>query len=274
MKTWFRRIALALAAFMVLGYLAICVFMYGSQEELIFHPTHEGAAMQALREAPGNEVFDLHREDAELHGALVLAPVEQPAPLLMYFGGNAEPVALKAESFAWMKEHRAHLLFLPYRGYDGSTGSPGADDMRADVLAAYDSVRTNPHVDPKQIYAMGYSLGSGLASYLAHQRELAGVVLVAPYRRLGEIAETAYPWLPVSSLLAHDFDTLAVAAEVEEQLLVIHGTQDTLIPIEHGHDVVAAWKGPSKLLPLEGQGHNGCSADERTQVALREFMGL
>ena len=273
-KRWFRRIALVLVSLLSVGYVAICVLMYQAQAEMIFHPTHEGAVMQSLRDDPANESFDLEREGAELHGALVLAPGEAPAPLLIYFGGNAEAVGHKAETFAWLKEARAHLLFLPYRGYDGSTGAPGADELRADSLAAFDAAIANPRVDATRVYAMGYSLGSGLASHLAHQRQLAGVVLVAPFRRLGELAEGSYPWLPVAALLEHDFDTLGVAPETDEKLLVVHGTDDTMIPIEHGRDVVSAWKGPAELLVLDGQGHNGSSGDPRTQRAVRAFMEL
>lgn len=269
-----RRIGLGALSALGLGYLLICGLMYQAQDDLIFHPTHEQAALDELRESPGNEPFDLERQGAHLRGALVLAPVSEPAPVLIYFGGNAEAVALKAEAFAWMKSAGAHLLFVPYRGYDGSSGKPNADEMRADALAVFDELLANPRVDTQRIYALGYSLGTGLASHLADKRGLAGLVLLAPYRRLGEIAEQSYPWLPVAALLNHDFDTLGVADEIDESLLVIHGAKDSLIPIEHGRDVVKAWKGHAELLALPDRDHNGMSTDERTHLALRKFMAL
>lgn len=274
MSARLRRISLGALFVAAFGYLAICLFMYQAQDDLLFHPTHEQAAIDELRESKGNEAFDLKREGAHLRGVLVLAEVDTPAPVLLYLGGNAEAVALKAKSFAWMKSAGAHLLFVPYRGYDGSSGKPDADEMRADVLAVFDALLANPHVDRERVYAIGYSLGTGLASHLAHKRELAGLVLLAPYRRLGEIAEQSYPWLPVRALLNHDFDTLSVAGNIDETLLVIHGEDDSLIPIEHGRDVVEAWKGPAELVALPDQGHKGMASDERTHRAVRAFMGL
>lgn len=273
MKSAMKTAAGALAGATVAGYVLICAYMYSAQAELIFHPTSGEAQMKALCEGPA-EAFDLVNDGIELHGALLLSKADAPAPVLMYFGGNAESVSGRADDYEWMRDAGVHLLLLPYRGYDGCGGAPGADGIRADALAAYDHLAEHPRVDPTRIYALGYSLGSGVADYLSTQRKLAGLMLVSPYRRLGEIAEQEYPWLPVSSLIEHDFENLAYAPNNETPLIVAHGDQDALIPIDHGRDIVEAWKGPAQLVTLEGHAHNGSSTHPRAQAALREMLGL
>jgi dipeptidyl aminopeptidase/acylaminoacyl peptidase len=273
MKSAMKTTAGGLAGATLVGYALICAFMYSAQTELIFHPTSGASEMKALCEGPG-EAFDVNNAGVELHGALILSDTEGPSPVLMYFGGNAESVSGRAEDYAWMREAGVHLLLLPYRGYDGCGGSPSADGIRADALAAYDHLTEHPRVDPEKIYALGYSLGSGVADYVSTERKLAGLMLVSPYRRLGEIAEREYPWLPVSSLIEHDFENLAYASDNETPLIVAHGDQDTLIPIEHGRDIVEAWKGPARLVTLDGHAHNGSSTHPKAQAALREMLGL
>ena len=273
MKPVLKKIAGGLGGTLVLGYVGICAFMYASQEELIFHPTAHAEQMATLCASEQSEAFDLERDEAELHGALIVADVDAPAPVLMYFGGNAEAVDGRAEDYAWMRQAGVHLLLLPYRGYDGCSGSPSADGLRADALAAYDRIAAHPKVDPTKIYALGYSLGSGVATHLAHERELAGLMLAAPFRRLGEIAEGSYPWLPVASLIEHDFDSLGYAPDIRTPLVVVHGDADTLIPMDHGKSLVDAWGGPARLVPLKGQGHNGSSTHADAQQALREMLG-
>lgn len=253
-------------------YVGICVLAYAKQTDLIFFPTAHGERLEALTNNPANEAFDVAREDAELHGVLLLAPGEDPAPLLIYFGGNGESVSGRARDFAWLRGEQVHLLLLPYRGYDLSTGEPGADALRSDALAAYDQAIEHPRVDRQRIYALGYSLGSGVATYLASQRPLAGLMLAAPFRRLGEIAERDYSWLPVSHLLEHDFDSARHAPDIETPLVVVHGDADTLIPQQHGRDLVQMWGGPSRFISLEGQGHNGSSTHPHSQQALRELL--
>ena len=41
--------------------------------------------------------------------------------------------------YAWLRDAGVHLLLLPYRGYDGCGGTPSADGLRADALAAYEA---------------------------------------------------------------------------------------------------------------------------------------
>ncbi len=274
MVRWARRILITLLSLVIVGYLSICVVMYVRQGEMIFHPTADGERILALAAAPENEAFDLDREGVSLHGVLLLAPGEGPAPVLMYFGGNADSVSSKVEVFAWLRERGVHLLLVPYRGYDASGGEPAADDLRADALAIYDKLIQHPRVDRGSVYTLGYSLGSGVATYVAHERDLAGVILAAPYRRLSEIASNSYPWLPVQTLIQHDFDSLSLAPEVDEPLLIVHGDADTLIPIEHGKSLVAAWKGGAKLVTLEGLGHQGVPSHAAVPGAIREFMGI
>ncbi len=259
---------------LVLGYVAICAAMYVAQDSLLFHPTSDAAGIEGLVSTEEGEAFELDREGVRLRGALVLADsgAAAKAPALLYFGGNGESVAGKAGALAWLRELGTHLLLLPYRGYDGSEGQPAAEAMRADALAAYDHLAADPRVDAGRIYAMGYSMGTGVATYLAHERELAGIVLVSPYRRLGELAEESYPWLPVGLLLAHDFDSIGLAPTVEEKLLLVHGDADTLIPVDHGLALREAWGGKTELLRLEGMGHGGVSTDPRTMAALRRFL--
>ncbi|HFE47582.1 MAG TPA: hypothetical protein ENJ18_19190 [Nannocystis exedens] len=274
MGRWARRILKTLLAFAIVGYLAICIFMYVKQGEMIFHPTDDGERILALAAAPENEAFDLDRDGVILRGVLLLAPGEGPAPVLIYFGGNADSVSSKVEVFAYLRERGVHLLLVPYRGYDASGGEPTADDLRTDALAIYDKLTLHPRVDRGSIYTMGYSLGSGVATYLAHERELAGVILAAPYRRLSEIAANGYPWLPVETLIQHEFDSLSLAPEVEEPLLIVHGDADTLIPIAHGESLASVWKGGAKLVRLDGLGHHGVPSHAAVPGAIREFMGL
>lgn len=266
-----KRILGVLLGTAVLGYLGICVYVYAAQKRFIFHPTSGAGAIDRLRQGPG-EAFDLEAPGAALRGVFVPAEVEGPAPALLYFGGNAEPVARRVPSFGWLRGAGVHLAVLPYRGYDGSSGSPDSDHIHADALAAYDKLAADLRVDPEKIYTMGFSLGSGVANYVSSERKVAGLLLVAPYRRLGEIAETIFPWLPVGLLIQHEFYNLAYAAENATPVIVAHGDADTMIPPQHGRDVVAAWRGPARLVLLPGQGHDGASAHPKTQAALRELL--
>lgn len=59
------------------------------------------------------------------------------------------------------------FALFDYRGYGRSEGDPTEDALFSDALAIYDLVAARPTVDKQKIVAMGRSLGSGVATYLA-----------------------------------------------------------------------------------------------------------
>ena len=140
-----------------------------------------------------------------LRGWLLRAAGREPAPLLIYFGGNAEEAS-------WVLSELAHIpgwsaLVVNYRGYGQSEGAPSERALFADALALYDQAIKRLDIEPHRVVAMGRSLGTGVATYLASQRPIAAVILVSPYDSLVSIAQRAYPFLPVRLLLKHRFDS-------------------------------------------------------------------
>src|SRR5712691_3069646 len=69
-----------------------------------------------------------------------------PAPLVIYFGGNAEEVSWLtdlADQFAGWS-----LLLVNFRGYGESEGKPGEKKLLQDALVIHDHAKQRPDVDP------------------------------------------------------------------------------------------------------------------------------
>lgn len=64
------------------------------------------------------------------------------------------------------------------------------------------------------------------------------------------------PYLPVSWLLKHPFDSLALAPRIDAPLLCIIAARDEIIPRVHSEKLFQAWRGPKRRLVLEGATHN------------------
>ena len=102
----------------------------------------------------------------------------------------------------------------------------------------------------------GESLGSGVVAALAQDHPVAGVVLEAPYTSIADVAAARYWYVPVRQLLLDRFDTQARVPDVQAPVLIVHGTEDTVIPVEHGARVYAAAVEPKRFVRLEGGGHS------------------
>ncbi len=96
------------------------------------------------------------------------------------------------------------------------------------------------------------------------------LVLLSPYTSMVDVAQRLVVVLPASLLLRDRFDTRAKAPSVRIPVMIVHGSDDTLIPVEMG-------RGLSRLFPrarfveLAGRGHNDLFADQ-TQLVWRQIV--
>jgi hypothetical protein len=212
---------LQIVTFLVIGYLLCVVVMYLRQESFLFFPS------TARHEKHGyNDVSDyqLTRENVTLRGWLV-NPESVGEKLLIYYGGNAEDVFLNIDEF---RDINAASLFVAYRGYGPSDGRPGEAALFADALAVIDDMVGR--YSPREIFLIGRSLGSGVACHAAANRQVDGAVLITPYDSIENIARSIYPWLPVSMLLKHRFNSLPYLSRIACPLLIVYGGRDRVVP--------------------------------------------
>jgi len=225
------------------------LLMYLMQDSLIFfrQPVHEAQRDSIARRFPAVESVFI-QADVRLHAWHV-----RGSPLVLYFGGNAEEVSWMLEE-APRRAPGVGWLLIDYRGYGSSEGSPSEAALTSDGLAWYDYA--TGQLKANSVFLFGRSLGSAVAVQLAAERPLAGVILVAPFDSLVEVAKRHYPYLPVDWMLRHRFDSIGRAPKIAVPLLCLVAADDRIIPAEHSRRLYAAWGGPKQWVELQGAGHN------------------
>ncbi len=121
---------------------------------------------------------------------------------------------------------------LSYRGYGGSDGKPTEDGLIADARAAYDFARAT-YPDAKLVL-WGESLGTGVAVALAAEKDVAAVILEAPFTSTADVAFSAYPFVPVRLLMKDQFRSDERIGKVKAPVLVMHGARDRIVPFRSG----------------------------------------
>ena len=252
--------------------------VYLAQDSLIFYrqPLSDARRAEIARRFPAaSEVTIPTADGARLHGWLVKPQGVERAPLVLYYGGNAEEASHMLEAIgdttrgdtpgvAW--------LVLNYRGYGASEGTPSQSAMVTDALAHFDFASGLPNIDTQRIFAFGRSLGSGVAVQLASHRPVRGVILVSPYDSLAAVAKRYYWYLPVDWMLKHRFDSIGLAPQMKPPLLCFIAERDEVIPPEHAERLFAAWGGPKRKVLLGGAGHNTTDSAAGFWPAVREFL--
>ena len=254
-------------------YVGLCAVLYLLQEHLIFlSPPLADGDRHTVRLLPGTTEIRITAHDGtELHGWLRHTAEEaRRRGLVIYFGGNAEEVSGQMHDAPMLAPWS--LAAINYRGFGLSEGRPGEDVLTADALAIHDRLAKREDVDPERIVLFGRSLGGGVAVQLAASRPVRAVVLVSPFDSLQSIARKQYPIVPVSLLLKHPFDSLALAPGIAAPLLAMAGEDDRLIPPEYSRRLHDAWAGPRQWVLVPDADHNDIHTRPGYWPAIREFL--
>src|SRR5512143_669211 len=179
---------------------------------------------------PGVEERTITTDDGvRLHAWYAPAPAQSSgadqAPVLVWSHGNGGNIANRVDVILALRARGVSVLAYDYRGYGRSQGRPSETGVYCDARAAYDSERLRG-TPPGRIVCFGESLGSAVTLRLATERPCAGVVLVAPFTTLAEVACRHYGLL--GRLAGSRFDAVANVEHLRVPLLVAHGDRDEI----------------------------------------------
>ncbi|MEO0910322.1 MAG: alpha/beta fold hydrolase, partial [Pseudomonadota bacterium] len=237
----------SLATFFVVLYMAVLAALYFLQDSLMFPaPPFERSPL------PSNAVaHSIQTTDGKTLRPIELQASDAAAPYVLFFhgnGGSAERELPRASKFV---NAGFNVLLAEYRGYGGSSGSPTAENLLADALLQFDWLREQTDA---RVYVKGHSLGSGAAMYVAANRDVRAVLLEAPYTSTKDIAQDAYPFVPVGLLFKHNIPSNEFIKDVIEPIMILHGTDDRVIPIRYGKALHEISKKGS-FVEIPGAGH-------------------
>jgi hypothetical protein len=240
------------------AYLLICILLFAVQRSHIYFPVPES-------NPAGAQFMRLQSGGADLK--IWFVPRSGPRAIV-YFGGNAEDVAINLPAFT--AAFPGHSLYLTnYRGYGGSSGEPTESALLADAVAIFDRVRER-HPD---ISVIGRSLGSGVAAHVASVRNIRRLVLVTPFDSLVNVAREHYRWFPVRLLMRDRYDSLSRVPLIRAPVLIVIAGADEIIPRARS-DALAKAFGPrqSRVTVLDGVGHNSLDGRPQYLESIAEFL--
>lgn len=234
-------------------YLCAATAMYFMQRSFQYFPTHRaptpemvglsGVSSVTLDTADGVTVQMWH------------APATPGQPTILFFHGNAGEIADRAPRLAAYQAAGLGAAFVSYRGYGASGGAPSEEGFLHDARAAYHWLLAQG-VPAAQIVVVGESLGTGVAVKLAASVPVGALILGAPYAAAVDLAARHYPWLPVRLLMKDQFRSIDDIPHIKTPLLILHGTDDTVIPISAAEKLFAAAHEPKTFVPLPAAGHD------------------
>ena len=237
------------AIFILYGLL--CIGLWFVQDKLLFNPS----------KLPENYVFSKKNEvEIEVDKGIFLNALwmrtEKAKGVILYLHGNRGSNKRCQHQARNMANNGYDILMVDYRGYGKSDGEIDSQaQLYADVQKVYEYLKESYRED--QIILAGYSLGSGMASYLAANNRPQQLVMIAPYLNFYELKKRYIPIYIPNLFVKYPLDNNSHLEKVNCPVTIFHGTNDRVIPFEHGEQLAANFRDKVELVTLKNESHRG-----------------
>lgn len=201
-------------------------------------------------------------------------PSNPNRPVIVFLHGNGENLETMRSSstLEQIRRLRSPFLVVDYPGYGRSSGFPSEASLKRGAAAAVHWAFER--FDGREVVICGWSLGAAVAIHTAAtEPEVVALIAMSAWTSLEEVAANHFPGWLVGVLLRESYDSVEVGVEVEVPSLLIHGSEDSIIPIEQGRRV-AAQIPRAQWLELAGAGHNDLLSFPEVWEAIEAFVGL
>ena len=184
-------------------------------------------------------------------------PAKGRKATVLYFHGNAGNLAGRAQRFDRLLDRGYGVVAMAYRGSGGSTGKPSEDVISKDAILLRASLAQILGKAPRgKIIYYGESLGTGVATKLATSTLPDALILEAPYTAIVDLAAKQMPFFPIRAVLDQRWETREYIKEINTPTMVLHGTNDRVIPYAHGKIIFDLSPVKNKVMKtLQGGGH-------------------
>lgn len=247
-----RSVVIAAAAAILIWTIVLMIF----EEKFIYFPHRfpQGPYEQA-RSIPGLRDCWITTEDSvKIHAWFV--PGDSATCTLVIAHGNAGNISHRYLLLRSLQRHGFNVLMFDYRGYGRSDGSPSEEGIYKDGRAAFDFAVSLPEVRRDRLFLWGTSLGGAVAVDVATQRQAAGLILESTFSSAADVARAAYPFLPVQFFMHTKFNSIEKIRTLNIPILVIHGSQDSIVPLSLGRKLFHAAHEPKDFYEIPQADHN------------------
>lgn len=254
----------ALIAIPIIAYLAILVWLYVNQRQLLYFPDPTRPRLLELAQLGVREVGLTTADGLSLLSWYL--PPQAGRPVILYFHGNGGNIRYRADRVLRFARDRMGALMVEYRGYGGNPGSPSETGFIADAEAAV-AFLDQERIARNRVVLYGESLGSGVAVQIAARQRVAALVLESPYTSIAAAAQYHYPYIPAALLVRDRFDSLARIGSITAPVLIMHGEADGIVPVRFGKALLAAAQEPKEGWFVPQAGHEDLAAFGGLEVA-------
>jgi uncharacterized protein len=240
---------------LVTGLYALCwIGISAFQRSFLYFP---GRIYVPLSEAHANESFEeisvSTADGLDLKGWY--APATTKPFTFVFFHGNGDSLSTASDAADPYIAAGYGFLIAEYRGYSGLPGKPTEAGLYVDGRAYIDAL-TARGVKSDDMILFGHSLGTGVATQMAEEFHVGGLILLAPYLSIAKMAQIKFPVFPTGFVVLDRFENFKKMKNIHVPVLIATGAGDQLIPPSQGKQLFDLANEPRQYYSIPNRGHN------------------
>ena len=215
----------------ILIYFFILVSAYIFQRSLLYHPTENNYSSDQILVSI-EKVKIKTKDDIELMSWYHKKNLDNYKTVL-FLHGNAGSLENRIHKINHFKDMNINFLLVAWRGFSGNKGKPTEKGLYEDAQSAVAWLKSKG-VKENNIIIYGESLGTGVATEIAQNKNFAGIILESPFTSMIDAGKDKYPYLPVRLLLKDKYESNKKIRNINSPILIMHGKVDNIVPFHMG----------------------------------------
>jgi len=199
------------------------------------------------------------QDGTKLHGWFIHPTTAPTKGTVIFSHGNTGSIGTHFGFCSWFAQAGYQVFTYDYRGFGLSQGKLDRAGLVSDAIAAFDYVQTRKDILPDKIISFAHSLGGAKSiAALAKKKPLGlkAIIANATFASYRDLAEHHLGTIG-KEIVSDRLSPIQHIAELEgTPILIIHGTADTTIPLNHGKNLFEAAKQPKTFWAVTGGTHN------------------
>jgi esterase/lipase len=252
-----KSIVLKMLFFIIVLYAGVNYLLYSTQESKIFLTKY----IKECNLSSAKLVHFRTSDNINLEGAYF--EHKKGAPLVLYFGGNAEDVKCFIQNVS-SKIDGYNFIAFNYPGYAKSEGKPSEEKILQYALELYK--KYHPDI------VAGRSLGSAVAIYVASKEPIEKLLLITPIDSIENIAKSKFPYLPISLILKHKFQAIKWVESIQAKVALLLVENENVVPRESVENILNATSNIVFKKVIKGANHKNIYEVENTISAIKEAL--
>lgn len=242
-------------------------------QPLIIRNTNDTVSFDYTRES----VVFQSESGNQLNGWWIRPKNQEPKITLLNFHGNSSNITKTHWSMTRLVKYGIQVFTIDYSGYGFSTGKATRENVLKDGLSALEYVLNSGEIGTTKFLLYGQSLGGHLAGVVGPMEEekIDGVIIEGGFSSHRDIGRKFAGRL-ADGLVKELYSAKDSLKNYQKPLLIIHSTEDNVVPFEEGLINYESATSPSKQF-YEIDGCHICGPflyEEEIARRIYEMVGL